>query len=60
MNKLITDLKSFRDDFLLELMEDVIKPKFKCVPTEINDFRNKHFFGNRIKRVPLAKVLAKK
>jgi len=45
---------------LLELVDDVSKPKFKNVSKEINDFRNNHFFGNRIKRAPLAKVLAKK
>jgi hypothetical protein len=44
-----------KDNLLLHIIEN--KPKFKSASKDILEFTNKHFYGGRIKRTKLNKIL---
>lgn len=47
-----------KDNLVLQILDE--KPKFNRVPKEILDFKQKHFFGGRIRRTNLNKILSRK
>ena len=47
-----------RDEFILQVLTD--KPKFKAADSSIDEFKAKHFFGQRIKRTNIEAILMKK
>lgn len=49
---------TFRDDFILSVAKD--RFLLKKAKKEVNDFRKQHFFGDRLKRENIGKILSKR